>query len=144
MRRESGVWASLAAVASLAAALSCCLPLGTLLMAAGSAGASAFSERLRPYLLLFSVLMLAFAFVQTYRGRTCRFRQRAFRTVVLWCAAALVGGMLLFPQFVAGLMTGHIAAGTSAPLGTFELARFQTLLRAESQHARLVVLLSPT
>ncbi|MDQ6704558.1 MAG: hypothetical protein M3Z85_01205 [Acidobacteriota bacterium] len=142
--KQRSLWASLASVASLAAALSCCLPLGTLLMAAGSSGASAFSERLRPYLLGFSVLMLALAFVQTYGGRKCRFRQRAFRTAVLWCAAALVGGMLLFPQFVAGLMTGHVAAATGSHLETFELARFERLLRAESQHPRVILLLSPT
>ena len=125
IRNESrgAVWSSLASVISLAAALSCCLPLGTLLMAAGSAGASAFSERLRPYLLWFSVVMLGLAFVQTYRGSKCRFRQRALRTIVMWTAAALVAGMLLFPQFMAGLMTGRIVAthGT-IELHTFEIA----------------------
>src|SRR5277367_2603272 len=103
---RSGVAATIASIASLIAALSCCLPLGTLLMAAGSAGASMFSESLRPWLLALSVSSLAFAFVQTYvRGR-CEFRYRRFRTLLLWCSAALVLGMVLAPRYVSSLLAG--------------------------------------
>src|SRR3989442_8761775 len=60
------VIASLAAVGSVIAASSCCLPLLPFLFAAGTAGTSAFVARLRPYLLVLSVLLIAFGF--TDRG----------------------------------------------------------------------------
>lgn len=114
-------------------------------MAAGSAGASAFSERFRPYLLWFSMLLLAGAFFQTYRGSKCRFRQRALRTIVMWTAAVLVGGMLVFPQFMAGLMTGHLARITDeTKLHPFEIASYEHSFKGASDQTRIVVLLSPT
>ena len=53
--------ASLAALGSVIAASSCCLPLLPFLFAAGAAGTSAFVAQLRPYLLVLSVLLIAFA-----------------------------------------------------------------------------------
>jgi hypothetical protein len=46
------VVASLAALGSVIAASSCCLPLLPFLFAAGAAGTSAFVAQLRPYLLV--------------------------------------------------------------------------------------------
>src|SRR5947199_7103270 len=87
-----------ACLASLVAALSCCLPLGTLLLAAGSAGASLWIEMLRPVLLVLSVVLLVVAFVQTYvRGR-CEFRYRRTRTVLLWFSMFVVIGMVAAPR----------------------------------------------
>jgi hypothetical protein len=58
------VVASLAALGSVIAASSCCLPLLPFLFAAGAAGTSAFVAQLRPYLLVLSVLLIAFGFLQ--------------------------------------------------------------------------------
>lgn len=137
--------ATIASVASLVAALSCCLPLGTLLMAAGSAGASLFSEALRPWLLGLSVASLVFAFVQTYvRGR-CEFRHRRFRTVLLWFSMVLVVGMLAAPRYASSLLAGQIPAVFGAStLHPFEEAAFVRAFNAASDRTRLVVLLSPT
>src|SRR5579862_4780295 len=61
--------ASLAAVASALAAVSCCLPLGPFLLALGSAGASGIFVSLQPYLIAFAVLMLVVGIVQAFRTR---------------------------------------------------------------------------
>src|SRR5258708_32524577 len=62
------VVASLGALASVVAASSCCLPLLPFLFAAGAAGTSAFIGKLRPYLLVISVLLIAFAFYKSWRA----------------------------------------------------------------------------
>jgi cytochrome c biogenesis protein CcdA len=66
---RSTVVASLAALGSVIAASSCCLPLLPFLFAAGAAGTSAFFTRLRPYLLILSVLLIAFG-LQVLAGET--------------------------------------------------------------------------
>ena len=60
------VAASLAAIGSVLAASSCCLPLFPFMMAAGLAGTSAFLSEVRPYLLVGSILFIASGF--TKRG----------------------------------------------------------------------------
>lgn len=140
-----GILSTLASIASLIAALSCCLPLGTMLMAAGSASASLFSESLRPWLLALSVASLVFAFLQTYwRGR-CEFRYRRFRTLLLWFSAVLVVGMVAAPRYVSSLLAGRIPAlfGSHALL-PFDEAEFKVAFNEASDKTRLVVLLSPT
>ena len=57
--------ASLAALASVIAASSCCLPVLPFLFAAGAAGTSAFVAQLRPYLVVLSVLLIAFGFYKS-------------------------------------------------------------------------------
>jgi MFS family permease len=144
-RGRRAVLSTLASLASLAAALSCCLPLGTLLFAAGSAGASLFAEKLRPWLLAFSAAALVLAFVQTYfRGR-CAFRYRRVRTLLLWFSAVVVVGMLAAPQVFSALLAGRLpsfhAAGELRDFDERELAReFDAAIR----QTRVVMLLSPT
>jgi predicted PurR-regulated permease PerM len=139
------MWSTLASLASLVAALSCCLPLGTLLMAAGSAGASLFSERLRPWLLAFSVAALLFAFVQTYFRRRCAFRQRRLRTVLLWFSAIVVVGMLGAPRAVSTLLAGRLPSfSASSELRDFKESEFARDFEAAAGQTRVVVLLSPT
>jgi hypothetical protein len=65
------VVASLAALGSVVVASSCCLPLLPFLFAAGAAGTSAFVVRLRPYLLVLSVLLIAFGFYRSWRAKQC-------------------------------------------------------------------------
>jgi len=142
---RSAVISTVASLASLVAALSCCLPIGTLLMAAGSAGASLFSEKLRPWLLALSVASLAFAFVQTYfRGR-CSFRQRRLRTCLLWFSATIVTGMLAAPAFFSSILAGHLPfAKGPAELRVFDQAAFVREFDAARDQTRVVALLSPT
>src|SRR4051794_41551204 len=71
---KGAVLSTAASLVSLLAALGCCLPLGTLLMAAGSAGASIFSEALRPWLVWLSAGFLFVAFVPNYFRSRCEFR----------------------------------------------------------------------
>ena len=136
-----------ASFVSLLAALTCCLPLGLLLMAAGSAGASMFSisEVLRPWLLGFSAVCLVLAFVQTYvRGR-CEFRHRRLRTFLFWFAAAALGATFLAPGFTATLLAGRLPRfKAAAELRTFDEADFLREFRDAQGQTRLVVLLSPT
>ena len=137
--------ATLASLASLVAALSCCLPLGALLMAAGSAGAAIFSQALRPWLLGLSVIFLIAAFTQTYLFGRCEFRRRRLRTFLLWFSAVTVGLTLLAPQFAAALLAGRLpGASSAAALRTFNEADFLREFQAASSHNRLVVFLSPT
>ncbi len=67
--KHGSVYSALGAVGSALAATSCCLPLGTFWLAAGTAGASAILDRLRPYLIALSVILLAFAFWQAHRAK---------------------------------------------------------------------------
>jgi hypothetical protein len=142
---KGAIVSTLASLASLVAALSCCLPLGILLMAAGSAGAAIFSQVLRPWLLCISVGCLILAFTQTYLFGRCEFRRRRLRTFLLWFSAFAVGATLLAPQFTATLLAGRLpGAASSAALRTFDEADFLREFQSASQQTRLVVLLSPT
>ena len=142
---RTGVISTVASLASLVAALSCCLPLGTLLMAAGSAGAALFSERLRPGLLTFSVAALIFAFVETYYRRRCEFRHRRLRTVFLWLSAVLIAAMLAAPRATSTLLTGRLPSfSASGVLYDFDEQDFARRFDAAIDETRVVVLLSPT
>jgi hypothetical protein len=145
---ESGRGALLstgASLVSLLAALSCCLPLGTLLMAAGSAGASLFTEKLRPWLVWISVACVLLAFVQTYFRARCDFRTRRFRTILLWFSAVVVGATLIAPHFTATLLAGRLPHFIrNGELRTFEEREFVREFDAASSQARVVLLLSPT
>jgi len=142
---RGAILSTVASLASLVAALSCCLPLGTLLLSAGSAGASVFSERLRPWLLILSVAALAAAFVQTYfRGR-CEFRHRTLRTCLLWFSAVVVVGMLVAPRCVSSLMAGRLPSFSAASeLRDFDERQFAREFDAAMGQTRVVLLLSPT
>ena len=132
-------------MASLFAALSCCLPLGTLLLAAGSAGAALFTERLRPLLLVLSVACLGFAFVQTYFRSRCEFRQRRLRTVLLWVSAAILATMFAAPRFASSVLAGRLPAlHATSELHAFDEAQFVREFNAANRYTRVVVLLSPT
>jgi hypothetical protein len=130
---------------SLLAALLCCLPLGTLMMAAGSAAASIAVDRLRPWLLAFSVACLVFAFIQTYYARRCAFRQRRARTVLVWFTAIVVVSMLAFPRFTSTVLSGRLPAfAATSAFRDFDRASFVQEFNEASSATRVVVLLSPT
>jgi hypothetical protein len=105
MKSGTGVTASLAAILSSLATVSCCLPLG-FAAALGAGAASAFFVTLRPWLLGFSVVLIGFGFWQQHRAKQCAVRGRLLGKALLWAAVVVVLGMILFPQQIAGLVAG--------------------------------------
>jgi len=93
--------ASVAAIGSVLAASSCCLPVLPFMMAVGLAGGSAFLVAARPYLLAASVLFVAFGFYQTRRAKKCRRRPSVISSALLWMSAGLVFLSIFFPQLLA-------------------------------------------
>src|SRR5215831_19806314 len=81
------VAASLAAIGSVLAASSCCLPLFPFMMAAGLAGTSTFLSQARPYLLIGSILFIAFGFYQAWRAKKCQRCTSLISLVLLWVSA---------------------------------------------------------
>ena len=100
------VAASLAAIGSVLAASSCCLPLFPFMMAAGLAGTSAFLTEVRPYLLVGSILFIAFGFYQARRARKCNRRTSTVALVLLFVSAGFVLISILFPQIIANAIAG--------------------------------------
>jgi hypothetical protein len=95
--------APVAAAVSALATLACCLPLG-IAGAVGALGLSVALASLRPWLLGLSAVLLAGGFIQLYRGqRACR-RRSPFSLILFGISAAVVIGVLVFPQKVAEWM----------------------------------------
>jgi len=101
--------ASLAALGSVIAASSCCLPLLPFVFAAGTAGTSAFFVRFRPYLLVVSVLLIAFGFYQSWRAKQCNCKPSTISTLLLWFSAIVVFVFIFFPQVIANLVADLLA-----------------------------------
>ena len=103
MKQGTGISASLAAIVSSVATISCCLPIA-FAGALGAGTASAFATTLRPWLLGLSVILLGFGFWQQYRAKQCSVRGRLVGNVLLWAAVVVVFGMILFPQEIAAVI----------------------------------------
>ena len=109
-RSKRTVVASLAALGSVVLASSCCLPLLPFLFAAGAAGTSAFFVKLRPFLLIASVLFIAFGFYQSWRARQCATSTLStILRILLWFSAVVVVVFTLFPQAIANLVANMLA-----------------------------------
>jgi cytochrome bd-type quinol oxidase subunit 2 len=93
--------AGFGALCTVFAASSCCLPVLPLLLAAGFAGSSVFLSAVRPYLLIASVLFLAYGFYAAWRAKQCKQRQNFISLALLWIAAVFVVISILFPQVMA-------------------------------------------
>ena len=106
---RSTVVASVAALGSVIAASSCCLPLLPFLFAAGAAGTSAFFAQLRPYLLILSVLLIAFGFYKSWRAKQCNCNPSRTTTFLLWFSAIVVFVFIFFPQVIANLVADLLA-----------------------------------
>jgi mercuric ion transport protein len=106
---RSTVVASLAALCSAIVASSCCLPLLPFLFAAGAAGTSAFVVGLRPYLLVLSVLLIAFGFYRSWRAKQCNCKPSWISTFLLWFSAIVVVAFIFFPQMIANLVADLLA-----------------------------------
>jgi hypothetical protein len=95
------VLVSLAAVGSVLAASSCCLPVLPFALAAGVAGASAFLAAARPYLLGVSVVLIGCGFYQARRLARCQRRPSVLSSVLLWVSAIFVFVSIFLPQVMA-------------------------------------------
>jgi hypothetical protein len=109
MKQATGISASLGAVLSSVATISCCLPLG-FAAALGAGAASAFFTTLRPWLLGLSVALIGLGFLQQHRAKQCAVRGRMIGNLVLWAAVAIVLGMVLFPQEIAAFIADRFGA----------------------------------
>ena len=98
--------APLAAVISAVLSVTCCVPLG-IPAAIGLAGLGMLAGQLRPWLMGLSLLLLAVGLVQLHRRRTCQ-RHNSISVVIYWIAAAIVFGLVLFPQFVASIVADRL------------------------------------
>jgi len=107
VKQGTGVSASLAAIASSVATISCCLPIG-FAAALGAGAASAFVTTLRPLLLGVSIALIALGFWQQHRAKQCAVRGRMLGNVLLWAAVAVVLSMILFPQEIAALIADRL------------------------------------
>ncbi len=93
----SGAFASLGAILSSLATIGCCLPLG-FASALGAAGASAFVQKFRPWLLALSIVLLGVGFWQQRRARLCALKRSYFSIALLWTAVVLVLAMIVIPS----------------------------------------------
>jgi len=146
--RRAG-FAGIAAVASVLAASSCCLPIVPFLMGAAFAGGSAFLSVARPYLLGISVLFLAFGFYQGRRAKQCNRRPSAAGAALLWISTALVAWAIFFPQAMANaaanlLTRAPAAQGSIQSLTAQNVASIGAAFNAAKDEARVLVFFSPT
>jgi hypothetical protein len=107
VKQGTGVSASLIAIMSSIATISCCLPIA-FAGALGAGAASAFFTPLRPWLLGLSVVLLGFGFWQQHRAKQCAARGRRVGIVLLWAAVVVVLGMILFPQEIAAVIADRL------------------------------------
>ena len=141
---------SIAAIAGVVAASSCCLPVLPFVAAAGLAGGSTVLWMARPYLLAGSVLLVALGFFQAARSRKCGRRPSVFTSALLWLSAAVVVLSLVFPQAAGAVVS--LTGGNRTPAGQPALADLtprtapdlRTAFNAAKDDARLLVFLSPT
>lgn len=147
MSESKGTPTAIAAVTSLIAAATCCIPLGTVVAAAGTAGASAMLDTARWWLMPLSGVLIAVALWQTYRHRPLSGKRPLAGQIILWTAAAMVAMMFVFPQQVALLVANRPASqggSAPAPVTPFALQDFKAQFNAASKQLRVVVLLSPS
>ena len=108
MKQGSIISASVGAIVSSLATMGCCLLLGYA-GALGPAGASAFLQRFRPWLLALSIVLLGIGFWQQRRARLCAVKRSYLSAVLLWTAVVLVVAMIVFPQEIAGFIADHLS-----------------------------------
>lgn len=83
-------------------------------LALGTGAASAFLTAARPWLLGLSVALLGVGFWQQRRAKECAVRARWVQrvgNVMLFLAVAVVLGMILFPQEIAGFLADRVFSG---------------------------------
>lgn len=103
MRERQTVAAPLAAALSAASALVCCVPVG-FTTAAATASLSAVVEPYQSWLLCASVVLLTVGAFQLRRARRLCAARPTLSLIVFGISAAIVAGVLLFPQTIAGFV----------------------------------------
>jgi hypothetical protein len=103
------VFASVAAMVSVIAASSCCLPILPFVFAASLAGSSTVLSALRPYLLGASVLFIAYGFYQAWKSKRCSRRSSVVSSALLWLSAFFVFASIFFPQALANAAANLLA-----------------------------------
>ena len=106
-RPSTGISVSLLAILGSLATIGCCLPIG-FAAALGAGAASAFFTTLRPWFLGLSVVFIVVGFWQQRRAKECAVRGRWLGNLLLWVAALVVIGMVLFPQQFAGFIADRL------------------------------------
>ena len=101
--------ASVAAMISIIAASSCCLPILPFLFAASLAGSSTILTALRPYLLGASVLFIAYGFYQAWRSKRCSRKPSVISSALLWLSTLFVFVSIFFPQVLANATANLLA-----------------------------------
>jgi hypothetical protein len=101
--------AGVAAIGSVLAASTCCLPVLPFVFAAGVAGGATFFAVLRPYLLGLSVVLVAYGFYQAWRAKQCRSRTSVVGSILLWTSALFVIVSIFFPQLLANAAANLLA-----------------------------------
>jgi hypothetical protein len=148
MAGRGGIGAALGSIGSLIGAATCCIPLGTVLAAAGTAGVSAALDTARSWLMPLSVALIAVALWQTYRVKPESGRRPLAGQVVLWGAAAMVVVLLLFPQQVALLVAGSRGSPAGQPellfLNEQNIQSFEEQFNQTSGDVRVLLMLSPS
>jgi hypothetical protein len=105
--RSSAILTPAAAALSALATLTCCLPLG-IGAAFGALGLSVVFARFQIWFLILSIMLLLLGLIQVLRkGPNCRRRSRTEITLLSIGAAAVIA-VVFFPQWVAGLLAGHL------------------------------------
>jgi len=107
VKQAAGISASLTAILSSIASISCCLPLG-FAAALGTGTASAFSTMLRPWLMGLSIVLLGVGFWRQRRAKQCLVRGRRLSNVLLWAAVVVVVVLILFPQQIAAFIADRV------------------------------------
>jgi predicted branched-subunit amino acid permease len=105
--RVSATLTPAVAIASASATLWCCLPWGIGAALGAALGLSVFFGRFQVWFLILSVALLLLGLFQVLRRRSCQRRSRT-EVALLSIAAAVVVAIVLFPQWVAGLLVGHL------------------------------------
>ena len=71
-------------------------------------GTSALVAQLRPYLLVLSVILIAFGFYKSWRAKQCNCRASRISTFLLWFSAIVVFAFIFFPQVIANLLANLV------------------------------------
>ena len=100
---------SVAAMASVIVASSCCLPILPCVFTASLAGSSAVLTALRPYLLGASVLFVAYGFYQAWQSRRCNRKPNMVSSALLCVSAFFVFVSIFFPQVLANAAANLLA-----------------------------------
>ena len=97
----------MAAVFSIVAASSCCLPIGALMASGSLAAAGEWIGPLRPYFFLLSAACLGWAIWRIAYAPRCE-RKSPLEMIVVGIASLVVAAMFLLPQQMANLLANWI------------------------------------